>query len=542
MTATEARLGATAASDAEIAARLTSLVEHGRWREMLALAATCVSERPLDPAWTVSAIDKLVSYHIVSLPLLRNALEPARLDLSSVPTGRPPYETLAIEARDVAAVLADDLFRRPALGVPALVACGRLFETRDDPRAGEVADRLAALPTSPALAHFRARLLAVAGRHADGALALQALRPEASAPAIVPIASRLPHDVPSIDTIACGVHFDGVRYGKSFQAPNTEPDCDEFRDVELVGRFFFPVDTEGVAHVDGLVSEPENVFGMASLEPDHWRHHGRRAHVATWSPGALMLDVPRRRARHFDAALLLGTAYADNYFHWLLEVLPRLAVLPHLPNPGRVALLVGHPLRRWQAETLTMLGIDAERVVTVAEDESVTCGTLWAPSTATTNGLVTPFAAEFVRERLGRRGARRRKIYCPRASGMRHVLNDGEIARAAVARGYELFDPTHMTVADQVRLFSDAAVVAGPTGAALANAVFAPEGAQLVVLNARAFVFSTYVSQAHVCGQGAHVAIGIEREMAMLQRHWDYAVDPRDVIAALDAAESALAA
>jgi hypothetical protein len=531
-------------------ARIRALEEAGHWAEVLAAITDVVDAMPDDTAWMTAACNALASYHIITLPLLQNPAEPVRVDLAPFPTGRPAYEHLASTSLRLAKLIAGQLMRRPDAGDEALVACGRVFELCGDAVAcGELTDRLRLLSrVSSALAHFRARLLLVAQRDDEAAALIDedAARMGKSGAELGASETRvldifLRDRSPESTLVApCALYYHGQRWSKPFAVPNAEIDCDQLLHAEVLGRFMMPVDVHGVAHVDGIVAEPENVFGMASLEQGNWERLGAMVHVVAWRPDRVVLRVPHAQTQRLDEALLAGTGYGENYFHWMFEVLPRLAVLDQLSAGHQMPILLRAPLRPWQEETLAMLGVSRDRVVLLHDAESVQVDVLWVPRTAMRGGLVHPYATEFLRSRLARPRRAHRRIYCPRGQGMRRLLNDTSVAQVVTARGYETFSPAGMSVSEQMTMFSEAAVIVGPTGAALTNAVFAPAGSQLVVFNARAFVAPTYVSQAVTCNQAPHVVIGDERETLMMQRHWDYAVDVADVESALDAAEHAV--
>ncbi len=90
-----------------------------------------------------------------------------------------------------------------------------------------------------------------------------------------------------------------------------------------------------------------------------------------------------------------------------------------------------------------------------------------------------------VRRRAGSAAPSRadRLIYVSRLGAKARPL-DNEAALAAVAQrlGFEIVDPGELTFLDQVALFSQARVVAGPHGAGLANAAFCSPGSILLEL------------------------------------------------------------
>lgn len=64
------------------------------------------------------------------------------------------------------------------------------------------------------------------------------------------------------------------------------------------------------------------------------------------------------------------------------------------------------------------------------------------------------------------------KIFVVRKSGQRNIINIDELVCESKRRGYTVIQPEFMNINEQIRLFSSAVHVIGPTGAWLANMVF----------------------------------------------------------------------
>jgi capsular polysaccharide biosynthesis protein len=62
------------------------------------------------------------------------------------------------------------------------------------------------------------------------------------------------------------------------------------------------------------------------------------------------------------------------------------------------------------------------------------------------------------------------------------VENEADVVAALSPFGFETIDPGTLAFDQQVRMFSEAELVVGAHGAALANLVFCPEGAAIIEL------------------------------------------------------------
>src|SRR5262249_18737931 len=95
---------------------------------------------------------------------------------------------------------------------------------------------------------------------------------------------------------------------------------------------------------------------------------------------------------------------------------------------------------------------------------------------------------DWLRDRFGKlrstseRGGR--KLFISRAGNPhahnRRVLNEAEIAGIAVEQGFEIIRGEEIPFETQVKLFSEASIIAGPHGAGFANMVFAPQGTKII--------------------------------------------------------------
>jgi capsular polysaccharide biosynthesis protein len=97
-----------------------------------------------------------------------------------------------------------------------------------------------------------------------------------------------------------------------------------------------------------------------------------------------------------------------------------------------------------------------------------------------------------VRERIlaaapGRGDPPRRLYLSRRGQGKRPLLNEAELEAALQARGFTVIAPEELTVADQLELFRSAEAVVSPTGAALANVLFAPRAAKVFEIQPSVF-------------------------------------------------------
>jgi capsular polysaccharide biosynthesis protein len=185
------------------------------------------------------------------------------------------------------------------------------------------------------------------------------------------------------------------------------------------------------------------------------------------------------------------------YYHFLMDVLPRLGVLEQCPEvepPDRWYVPANLP---FQAQLLDLLGIGPEQRIDSTEAPHVQAECLVVPGLPGTNVQNPAWAVEFLRARLLPPDIERipgRNIYVTRGSSPnnRIVRNEEEVLRALDDRGFERIDPGAMPVVDQIRAFAEADVIVSAHGSALANIVFASAGACLIELFPKGHVVPDY--------------------------------------------------
>jgi capsular polysaccharide biosynthesis protein len=178
-----------------------------------------------------------------------------------------------------------------------------------------------------------------------------------------------------------------------------------------------------------------------------------------------------------------------NYAHWLLDALPRLAMLDRPPSHP---CLVPDPLLPFHRELLELLGIGGAQLVPVRPG--------WVAVEAVL--LLRPAERSIVPRRehiaeLRRRlteaagcppGPADRRLYISRSASRRSLLNESELMPVLERHGFEAVHPEELSVDEQVRVFAAATVLVGYHGAGSYNALFMPPGGDLVeVLNPRLF-------------------------------------------------------
>jgi capsular polysaccharide biosynthesis protein len=185
------------------------------------------------------------------------------------------------------------------------------------------------------------------------------------------------------------------------------------------------------------------------------------------------------------------------YYHFLMDVLPRLGVLEQCAEVAPPDLWYVPANLRYQQQLLDLVGIGPDRRIDSSEVPHVQADCLVVPGLPGTNVQNPAWAVRFLRQRLLPRDVERipgNNIYVTRGDSPnnRIVRNEEDVLRRLEGRGFRRIDPGTMPVIEQIRAFAEADVIVSAHGSALANIVFASPGACLVELFPRGHVVPDY--------------------------------------------------
>jgi capsular polysaccharide biosynthesis protein len=179
-----------------------------------------------------------------------------------------------------------------------------------------------------------------------------------------------------------------------------------------------------------------------------------------------------------------------NYYHFLIDVLPRLGVLEQAPDVEPPARWYVPAATKVQRELLDLMGITEDRRIDSNEVPHVRAECLVVPGLPSVlKEKNPPWVVEFLRGRL-MKGVTppaigdRRPLYVTRTAGSnnRAVVNEAALMQRLESRGFEFVDPSRLSASEQIRRFASAALVVCGHGAALANLVFVTPGTPVVEL------------------------------------------------------------
>ncbi len=182
---------------------------------------------------------------------------------------------------------------------------------------------------------------------------------------------------------------------------------------------------------------------------------------------------------------------ADYYGHWLLELLPMIALTRAAGLPER-RWLVAEPLPPFVPALLAAFGIERAALLGFRPfAERLLLDDLLLPSRGIVQGAPTEALEAMRRTVLGAFGlvapARPpwRRLFLSRretAAGNRPLVNRDEVTALLAQAGFEELLPERLSWREQLAVMSEAAVLVSEDGSLAHNALFAPSGTPLLFL------------------------------------------------------------
>ena len=204
-----------------------------------------------------------------------------------------------------------------------------------------------------------------------------------------------------------------------------------------------------------------------------------------------------------DTVAVLTTGSNHNYYHWLLEAIPRLDLYE---RSGVAIDRFYSPIHtRFQRETLALLGIPRDRIVPATRHAHLAPARLVASSF---HGTLSRMKTEFLFRRLtahvGPWAGPTPRIFISRR-GPRSIVNETEVLRALRPLGFQRHRLESMPLAEQIALFHRAECVIGPHGAGLTNLAFCRPRTKVVEIGTPYRPWACFYEIAHHRGLDYHL-------------------------------------
>ena len=229
---------------------------------------------------------------------------------------------------------------------------------------------------------------------------------------------------------------------------------------------------------DGFVIDPDGNFIV-----------GGQVHIHDHVVGELGADrkaairsASSERLQGTAARIVLPGSAHKIYGHWLVDMLPKLAVLEAAGHDWKSLWYpVPDDTPQFGIDLMMLFGIPQNRIVRLAGGRGIRADTLLMPTSLHNSVRFSPLLLNAVA--LFRRGishstalAGPARIFLARKGRNRLLTNRARIEEMAASAGFEIVFPETKTLSEQVALFSSAREIVGEYGSAFHTAMFSPPG------------------------------------------------------------------
>ena len=253
-----------------------------------------------------------------------------------------------------------------------------------------------------------------------------------------------------------------------------------------------------VLHRDGAIIDPNNrlVAGFSGLD------------FNSEVPGNPLKRKQLSSPQYVPGTLALLTGFAShNYYHWLIDIVPKFAELQ------AVGLPIDHYFipqdHAFQRETVRALGIDPKKIIAAQRSSHITSDRILA--VAWQGQSVTPSRVQSIRNGFSCIHATNAqspstKIYVSRKrSRVRRIENEPALIEMLRSHDFKILTMEDLTMQDQISAFRSAEIIVAPHGAGLANLCFCRPGTKILEITTPYRVLSLFTRLANAAELEFHL-------------------------------------
>ena len=212
----------------------------------------------------------------------------------------------------------------------------------------------------------------------------------------------------------------------------------------------------------------------------------------------LLLGHIKESGFYIKEGIHLSCGHDANYFHWLIECLPKLILIDELKQFKDVPILIQKGLHKNLEAALARVNINNRPFIYLEPNVPYHVERLVYPSAL--SRIVDRYegspvfdvdiilshkwvskVSELLKRDLQSDQKPWRKLFLTRRKGLRALGNLEQLELMLLEHGFEIVELDGASLDSQVELFSRASLVVAPTGAALTNMLFCPPGTKVII-------------------------------------------------------------
>lgn len=261
---------------------------------------------------------------------------------------------------------------------------------------------------------------------------------------------------------------------------------------------------------EGWIIDAEDRL-LTDLSPDYLRER----YTVSRHPIMNQLRLPALQSFSGTVAVLATLSARDFYGHWMMDLLPRAAMIKRagFRFEDFDGVYLPKPRHHYQVELLTRLGIHVNQIIDADVVPHLRAAKLIVPSCHANVFVASKWCCETLRALVPRPSAESSHspglIYVSRSkTAHRRLVNEAELREDVLEpQGFVPIWPEQLTSSQKTAIFSSAKVVVTPLGSSVANLVYCRPGTQIVeIMNPRC-VQPCALAIATQLGLGHHVVL-----------------------------------
>jgi capsular polysaccharide biosynthesis protein len=207
-------------------------------------------------------------------------------------------------------------------------------------------------------------------------------------------------------------------------------------------------------------------------------------------------DINLENPLYFKGKLVvISSVGSENWYHWLLQVLPRLKIL----KDSKVdfdKIFINNVQFNWQKESLLQvlkfLNIAEDKLMVINGDCIIQAEILIVPSVPFIPNMAVPLpqwmklflSKVFLSKASNMQIKKEDKIYLSRSKAkVRRIKNEQQLTSYLETEGFKVLYLEELSATDQAYLFNNAKIIIGPHGSGFANLIFAQPKTKIIEID-----------------------------------------------------------
>lgn len=175
-----------------------------------------------------------------------------------------------------------------------------------------------------------------------------------------------------------------------------------------------------------------------------------------------------------------------NYYHWMTEVLPKLAML-EAKNIHYDRLFVSTKLP-FMRQTLDLLGVDSQKIIEAEDTIYIEADELIVPSAPSLSCYTPVWIADYLKNKflplaeqaVTEKPFNKRVFISRKKTSYRKMINEDDVFKMFEAKGFVRYSLEDLSFLEQILLFKNAEIVVAAHGAGLFNLHFSKPGTRVI--------------------------------------------------------------